>query len=168
MKKTRIKAATLETPQNLEEVQSWIKDLGDVQREHSRAVAAMNDQIAEITEAAKPAINALNDRLTALQTGIQTWCEAHRTELCPNGKTANLITGEVSWRQRPPSVAIRGQEAVLEALRTLGLHRFIRNKEEINKEAMLNEPEIAATVSGVSIKSGLEDFVIKPFEQQGA
>ena len=96
---------------------------------------------------------------------MQTWCEAHRAELTASGgKTVNLITGEVSWRQRPPSIAVRGAEAVLESLRTLGLHRFIRTKDEVNKEAMLNEPELAATVAGVSVIKGKEDFAITPFE----
>ena len=44
------------------------------------------------------------------------------------------------------------------------LHAFVRNKEEINKEAMLNEPDKAKSVPGVSIVTGVEDFVIVPFE----
>lgn len=168
MKKTRIKAATLEAPQTREETQSWIKELGDVQREAGRQTAAMNDEIAAITEHYKAPLNTLADRAKALQAGIQAWCEAHRGELTQGkGKTANLVTGEVSWRQRPPSIVIRGADAVLEALRSLGLERFIRTKEEVNKDAMLNEPELAATVAGVSVRKGAEDFVIKPFEQSG-
>ena len=31
----RLKAATLEAPQSREETQSWIKTLGDTQREHA-------------------------------------------------------------------------------------------------------------------------------------
>jgi bacteriophage Mu gam like protein len=166
-KKTRIKAATLEAPQSREETQSWIKELGDVQREAARQTAAMNDEIGMITERYKDPLNTLTDRAKALQTGIQAWCEAHRTELTGKGKTANLVTGEVSWRQRPPSIVIRGAESVLEALRSLGLQRFIRTKDEVNKDAMLNEPELAATVAGVSVRKGAEDFVIKPFEQTG-
>lgn len=163
----RIKAATLEVPQSREETQSWIKALGDVQREHTRAVAAMNDEIATITERHKAAINALAGRAKELQTGIQSWCEANRTELTAKGKTANLITGEVSWRLRPPSIRIRSQEAALEALRTLGLTRFVRVKEEVNKDAMLAEPDIAATVAGVTVVKGVEDFVITPHEVEG-
>lgn len=167
-KKTRIKAATTEAPQTREETQTWIKDLGDVQRELARQTTAMNDEIGVITERYKGPLNTLTDRAKALQKGIQAWCEAHRAELTQGkGKTANLVTGEVSWRQRPPSVVIRGAEAVLEALRSLGLERFIRVKEEINKDAMLNEPDLAATVAGVSLRKGAEDFVIKPFEQSG-
>lgn len=161
----RLKAETLEAPQSREETQSWIKTLGDTQREHARLTHDLNDKIAELTDAAKPALNALAERSAALQQGIQAWCEANRAELTAGGgKTANLITGEVSWRQRPPSIAVRGIESVLENLRTLGLARFIRQKEEVNKEAMLNEPDIAATIAGITVVRGKEDFVIVPFE----
>ena len=157
----RLKAETLEAPQSREETQSWIKALGDTQREHARLTHDLNDKIAELTDEAKPALNALAERSAALQQGIQ----ANRAELTAGGgKTANLITGEVSWRQRPPSIAVRGVEAVLENLRTLGLARFIRQKEEVNKEAMLNEPDIAATIAGITVVRGKEDFVIVPFE----
>ncbi|MDR1660890.1 MAG: host-nuclease inhibitor Gam family protein [Azoarcus sp.] len=50
---------------------------------------------------------------SAYISGIQLWCEAHRAELTTTGgKTTNLVTGEVSWRQRPPSVSVRQQEKV--------------------------------------------------------
>ena len=102
-----------------------------------------------------------------LQKGVQGWCEANRDELTNNGKTktANLVTGEVQWRNRPPSVSIRGADSVLETLLRLGLERFIRRKEEINKEAILNEPAAVAGVAGITVKSGIEDFAIVPFEQ---
>lgn len=165
--KTRIKAATTATPQSLEETQGWIKQLGDTQRELARESAAMNDEIAVITDRHTPAINALKDKMKELQKGIQAWCEANKTTLITGkSKTVNMTTGEVMWRLRPPSVSVRGVSAVLEALDTLGLRRFIRTKEEINKDALLNEPDIAATVAGITIKKDVEDFVIKPFEQQ--
>ncbi|EJS83261.1 host-nuclease inhibitor protein, partial [Pasteurella multocida subsp. multocida str. Anand1_buffalo] len=66
-----------------------------------------------------------------------------------------------------PSVAIRGADAVLEFMQRMGFDRFIRTKNEINKEALLLEPEVAKGIAGVTIKQGVEDFVIKPFEQGG-
>ena len=45
------------------------------------------------------------------------------------------------------------------------LKRFIRTKEEINKEAILDEPEVVASVKGISITQK-EDFVIVPFETE--
>lgn len=167
MTKKRVKADAQDTPQSREQVQTWIKDLGDTQRELGRTETLMNDELAVITNNYKPHINTLTTKIKALQKGIQTWCEANRVELTDGkSKTVKLVTGKVSWRQRPPSVSLRKIDAVLESLRTLGLQRFIRNKEEVNKDAMLAEPEIAKTVAGVTIKTGAEDFVIEPFEQR--
>ncbi|MDO4434873.1 MAG: host-nuclease inhibitor Gam family protein [Cardiobacteriaceae bacterium] len=160
------KSQAIDTPKNRTEAQAWIKRLGDQSRQRERLLTEMNDQIAAITERYKEAINGYDDKIAYLQAGIQAWCEANREALCADGgKTANLITGEVSWRTRPPSVTVRGVEQVLENLHALGLERFIRHKEEINKEAMLAEPSLAATLSGISILSGREDFIIRPFEQ---
>lgn len=164
--KTRATAAAV--PQSKSDCAAHIRSLGDAQREYERQRAAMNDAIAGITQEAQPALEALAERINALQAGIQTWCEANRVTLCGEndrlGKTANLVTGEVSWRQRPPSVAVRGADAVIDALRRLGLGRFVRAKEEVNKEAILAEPEAVRGVPGITVVTGLEDFVITPFE----
>lgn len=168
-KTTRIKTETFTVRyQSREEIEVAIKSIGDLQRELERESLAQNDEIGAITEKYAPRIAVLKDQLKPMQEAVQAWCESHRDELTQNGKskTGNFNTGEVQWRQRPPSVGIRGIDTVLESLRTLGLTRFIRVKEEINKDAMLNEPEIASTVAGVTIKKGIEDFVITPFEQE--
>lgn len=163
---TRIKAAAATyAVQTRDECAAAIRSLGDTSREITRLTAAMNDEIAAITERYQAQIDPLKARGETLSAGIQTWCEAHRAELLPSGKTANLITGEVAWRVRPPSVAIRGVESVIETLKRLGLGRFVRTKEEVNKEAILNEPAAVAGVAGINVVSGVEDFVITPFEQ---
>ncbi len=128
----------------------------------------MNDAIAEITEKYASQIAPLKTSIETLSKGVQGWCEANRDELTNGGKvkTANLVTGDVSWRQRPPSVSIRGVDAVMETLERLGLQRFIRTKQEINKEAILLEPKAVAGVAGITVKSGIEDFSIIPFEQE--
>jgi bacteriophage Mu gam like protein len=41
-------------------------------------------------------------------------------------------------------------------------------KEEINKEAILNEKSAVAGIAGIKLISGVEDFVITPFEQEAA
>lgn len=164
--KKRIKADAQDAPQTREAVQSLIKQLGDSQRELGRQETKMNDEIAAITDDYTPHINHLKDKIKAAQKQIQIWCEANRDDLTADGgKSVNMVTGKISWRQRPPSVRLTKVDAVLESLRTLGLQRFIRQKEEVNKDAMLAEPEIAQTVAGVKINTGVEDFVIEPFEQ---
>ena len=60
----------------------------------------------------------------------------------------------------------KGIDGILESLRNSGLFRFIRTKEELNKEAMLAEPDIARSISGVTIREGVEEFVIKPNDEE--
>lgn len=164
----RIKtAAQVWTAQSRDDVAAAIGDIGRLNRDIDILITRMNDEIAAITEKYQPQIDRIKNDLLPLQSGVQTWCEAHRNELTQAGKTktVNLITGQVLWRQRPPSVSIRGVGAVLELLKNKGLQRFVRTKEEPNKEAMLADPDAVRTVPGISIVSGVEDFVIEPFEQ---
>lgn len=167
--KNRIKAtASVYVVQSKEQAIEAIKCLGDIQRELIRLETEMNDQIAIITASFSSNIETLKQKSTQLQKGIQIWCEANRDELTNNGKikTANLVTGEVQWRNRPPSCIIRSVENVIKTLKQLGLNRFVRTKEEVNKEAILNEPNIVAHIPGITIKKDVEDFAIVPFEQE--
>lgn len=154
--------------QSKEEAAAMIRQLGDLQRHLLRDQAKMNDLIAEITDEYKSKLSPLQDQIEQLQKGVQGYCEAHRDELTNSNKVkfANLITGNVQWRQRPPSVRITGAESVIDTLKRLGLGMFVRTKEEVNKEAILNEPQAVNGVAGITIVSGVEDFVIEPFEQE--
>ena len=166
---TRLKTkAQAYVPQTRDEAAADIRKIGDLQRQLTRATTEMNDAIAHITQSFQPRLDAISEQLKTLQDGVQGYCEAHRLELTDGGKvkTANLITGEVQWRQRPPSVSVRGAETVIEMLKRLGLDRFVRTKEEINKEAILNEPDQVRGVAGINVITGVEDFVITPFEQE--
>ena len=169
MAKTRLKKETfLVRYQAREEVEVAIKNIGDLQRELQRKMTAQNDELAAITERYAPELQAIKEQLEPMQDAVQAWCESHRDELTQHGrtKTANFNTGDVQWRQRPPSVNARGIPTILENLKELGLTQFIRTKEELNKDAILNEPELAKAVAGISIKTGVEDFIITPFEQK--
>lgn len=168
---TRIKSKTLAAvPQSKDDCAASIRNLGDLSREFERVRAEMNDAIAVITHDRQPRLAALSQRIEALQTGVQAWCEAHRSDLCGEndklGKTANLVTGEVSWRQRPPRVSIRDVDTVTDTLLRMGLGRFVRVKNEPNKEAMLNEPDALRGIAGITIVTGQEDFIVTPFEAQ--
>ncbi|EJI5073110.1 host-nuclease inhibitor Gam family protein [Salmonella enterica] len=167
-KVSRLKAAAASyTPQSKEQVSVDIKKIGDIQRELTRIETDANDQIAVIMNQNTPKIEALRAELDVLQKGVQTWCEANRSSITKgSSKTANLITGEVAWRTKPDSVSIKGVELVLEALKKLKLDRFIRRKEEINKDAILADKKAVENIKGISIVSGKEVFSITPFEQE--
>jgi len=167
MKPSRKKmpAIAVSIPQNPIQVTDYIRQIGQLQRDTQRVQAAMNDELAAVRERYETEAQPLIQRADALTEGLHTWCEANRDKLTQGGKvkTAAFPSGEVSWRIRPPSVRVTGADAVLDALRKFGLNRFVRTKDEVNKEAILNEPEAVAHVPGISISQG-EDFIVTPFE----
>lgn len=163
---TRIKkqAYAVAVPRDAAEVSASIAAIGAASRALQRLEADMNAELAAIKERWEQRAAPERKQIEALTQGVQVWCEANRAELLKgDAKTASFPAGEVQWRMRPPRVAVRGLEAVLETLRRLGLTRFLRTKEELNKDAILNEPEAIKGVAGISVEQG-EDFVIKPFE----
>lgn len=168
-KKPRLKspAVAVAVPQSREMAADAIAEIGRINRNLTRLEADMNDELALVK--ARHEKNAEPERLQlqALTQGVQTWAEANRAELTQGGKvkTAALTTGEVLWRNRPASVRVTGADSVIAELRRLRLRRFIRVKLEVNKEAILNEPDAVKDVAGISISKG-EDFVVVPFESE--
>lgn len=164
------KASTAPVPQSKNEVAEFIRQLGDKQRSFERMRGELNDRIAAITQEFQPHLTVLADAIQAQQAAIQTWCEAHRVELCgvddKLGKTVNLVTGEIGWRVRPPSVRVTNAEGVIETLMRMGLEPFVRTKLEVNKEAILADADKVRGIAGITVLRGMEDFFVSPFEAQ--
>ncbi|EIG26719.1 host-nuclease inhibitor Gam family protein [Haemophilus paraphrohaemolyticus] len=166
---TRVKSEVLEiTLQTQDEVAMAIKQIGDLEREQVRLSTLQADEKAVVDEKYMEKLTALKEQVKPLQKAVQAFCESRRLELTNGGKqkTAYFTTGEVQWRAKPPAVVAKGIDSILESLRNLGLFRFIRTKEELNKEAMLAEPEVARSISGVTIREDVEEFVIKPNDEE--
>lgn len=168
--RTRAQAAPA-APQTRDDVAADIKKLGDLMREKERIQADMNDKIAHLQQQAADIVGTIDDEIAALQDGVQLWCEANRDVLTDGGKVkfADLVTGKVLWRNNPPKVSVRGVDAVIALLeQNEDLARFVRIKKEVNKDAVLNEPNVFANnaVPGLSIVQGKEFFVIEPYNQE--
>lgn len=166
-KKTRTTGANIAVPQSKDEARAAVARIGVLNRQIAREQATLNDRVSKLKEAAETATAPLQEEADRLTEGLKIWGEANRRELTGGDKTktVDLGTGEIKWRLLPPKVTIRGGvEAVIEACKGLGLQRFVRTREEPNKEAMRAEAEIARTVPGVSIGSEGEAFVVEPFE----
>lgn len=168
-KTNRIKAAAIEhwVPRDRDEVNTAIDEIGRLQRERARIETRMNDAQAAIKATHDAEAKPLGERISELHKGVALWCEANRAKLTQDGKVKfhDFATGQVKWRLRPPSISIRGVDAVIATLKKLGLTRFVRSKEEVDKEAMLREPDVAKSIGGVTVGQK-EDFVVVPNESQ--
>lgn len=169
-KKKNIKApaAAFRVPQNREEAVNMIAGIGVSQRERERLKLELDDQIATLREKYDRLMAPHAEEIKGLTSGVHVWAEAHRDELTQQGKvkTANLMTGEIRWRVSPPACKVVRIKEAMEELKNAKLaERFIRTKEEINKEAILADPNAVAGLQWISITQA-EDFVIVPFETE--
>ncbi len=170
-KKSKIKtqAADYPVPQKKDDAIEAIAEIGRRQRKRDRIQTEMNEELAEVKqrheeEAAPHAI-----AISALVKGVHIWCEANRVELTKNNKVkyAELATGKVNWRKKPPKVSLKKIEEVIARLKELkGGKQFIRTKEEVDKEAILKDPKKVEGVKGITVKSDGEEFGITPFETE--
>jgi phage host-nuclease inhibitor protein Gam len=169
-KKLKTQASPVSVPQTRDAVADAISQIGIAQRHRQRIEAAMNDEIAATKLRFEKEAQLYNDQIQALRTGVQIWCEANRDALTQAGKVkfATFPSGEVKWRLTPPAVAVKAVKATIELLRKKGFTRFLREKTEINKDAVLAEKDAAAAlakagIAGITIAQH-EEFVIEPFE----
>lgn len=167
---TKIKGALRQThyqaAQNADDAAELIKTLGEKRREIVRIETEMNDEIANIKQRYEDQAMPQKGQVAEIIAAVQAWAETHRAELTHDGKikTVKLATGEFNWRVRPPRVSLRGKGKIITALKGLGLTRFIRVSEDIDKEAILKEKAVASQIQGVTISSAGEDFAISPYE----
>jgi len=162
-KPTKHKAPALDPNLTDRDAVAMLRKLGSLQRRMEAVVAHGASRIAAIQEATDKGLAPIRAEADEVEKTLRAYAEKHRERLCGKGrKLARLATGEFIWRKNPPKVSIRKAEEVLAALKTLGLKRFVRVKEEINKEAILDDPAAVAGVKGVTV-SATETLEIKPF-----
>ena len=138
--------------------------LGEVRRDLSITKAELDDKIARLQRFYAPTIEEIQKNEQELVNQITTYCNNHfETLFKGNLKTAKLITGEISRRVKPTSIVVNDLDAALAKLKELGLREFIRVKEEINKNALLDSPEIIDEIEGLELQKGLENLIIKPY-----
>jgi phage host-nuclease inhibitor protein Gam len=164
-RKVKAPAAPVRIAQSREEAARMIGQIGHHQRVREGLQTAMNAELARVKDHYERLARPHADKIVELTKGVQGWCEANRDALTQGGKTktAQLATGEVRWRTTPPAVTLRGVEEILAALKEKKLDRFIRTKEEVNKEAILAEQDAVDEIAGITIGQR-EEFVILPFE----
>ena len=177
MAKAKLKSAAVAVSvQNKEDCAATIRRIGDLQGEVMRMETNMNEHIRMLKEDYATESAPMLVEIAQLQLGVQAFCEANRDELTGGGRVKffDFVTGVVKWRIKPPSVKLTGVSAVIELLKTRGLTRFVRVKEEVNKDAILaavansadKDGQLVSALSGIKIVSGEEEFVIEPDYQK--
>ena len=168
-KKQKAKAIA-RVPQSREDAAFAIGRIGELRRAILAQKAVADEAIRLAGEKFEADTVSLAAELEEHEAGVQAWCEANRLSLTREGKVKfhQFATGSINWKTLPPSVKVRAVETVLESCRKVGFFEFIRTKEEVNKEAMLADPDRARLIVGVTISSEGEQFEIVPAELESS
>ena len=155
-------------PESREEASEFVRRIGNLKRRISISTANAETKIAEIQKAAADDINGPTEEIYDLLDGLFFFFETNSPELTEDGsrRSVDLGTGTIGERLSPWKVELKGVEEVLEELHRMGLTKFIRPKEEVNKDAMLSsetDRNLAASVKGVSVVRE-DTFFVKPTE----
>lgn len=140
--------------------------------ELSAAMRTVNTNITQLGKARqtleeKFAANraAAEETINARWKDVCAYAESHRSDLVGDAKSTEIMGTIIGWRTNPPSVKIDpkvGEDAVITNIRNAGLEdELLRLEVGLNKQAMLNDPNTALRIKGVSILTDEEDFFVK-------
>jgi len=162
-RKSVIKVASVPAVQNDAEASAAMAQMGNIQRTLADLDLQFDRMVADAQASREARAAPLRDQLLALAHSVAAYAEANRRALTANGrKSVVLPDGSVfGWRFTPPKVTVAKAGEVIAWLKARRLKRFIRIKEEVNKEAILAEPDFWGTIPGVSV-SRREEFYIRP------
>lgn len=166
------KRLSIKAPQTDESADQYLREIGKLQIQLRDLDTKLRDRTAKLKQQIEDTAAPVKARKAELEAGLTAWAEANRDRLTNGGrsKTAKLPSGDIKWRTLPPKVSLRGIPSIIEYLKLNALARFVRTKEEVDKDAMLKEPEIAGQVPGVKIGSEGEqvDFQVAETKLDGA
>ena len=155
----------MKTFKTLKDLEQGLAELGEIQRELDITKTELSEAIADLQKKYAPLINQFTEQTELLNKQITDFCNKNYSEVFPkNSRTAKLITGEISIRQKPISLNVVNFDLAMQHLKEQGLSRFIRVKEDFNKAALLSEPAIVENTDGLEIKRGEEQIIIKPYK----
>lgn len=150
-------------PASVDDINQRLDRLGVIRGQLTELRTQLDDDIAQLRLQYADRIASLTAEEDALFGDVQAYCEARRAELTGNGRVKGhrFANGSVTWRKRPAGIEVADPEQVLAWLREHDMAPFIRVRETINKDALLDAPEIARSIPGVTYLPGTENFSIK-------
>jgi phage host-nuclease inhibitor protein Gam len=119
--------------ESLEDANLTLKEIGLLERELEAIDGTAHKAIAEIKTAAVKAGEPIRKRITDLSALLGAFAEYNHAELFKDRKTVQVSFGIFGFRK---STSISAKKTTLDLLKKLGLTKYIRVKEEPDKEAM--------------------------------
>jgi len=119
--------------ENLDQANLVLKEIGLLEKELESIDGDAHKQIAEIKEAAAKAGQTIRKRIADDSALLGAYAEYNRADLFKDKKSVQLSFGTFGYRK---STSISVKKTTLELMKKLGLDKYVRVKEEADKDAM--------------------------------
>jgi len=151
-------------PRSKIEAEQWLLTMGHWQKELALLKAAYQEALGQVEQRYSESLHRCQQGVECLEAGLNPYLESHRKQLTgsPEGKKAQLANGEVAWRKSPPKVILTGELEALAQLKQHGLHHLIRQREEVDKQAVGKAAEQVKGLSAIQVVT-LERVVVKAY-----
>lgn len=169
--KTRIKTAA-ENAMTRGDVEVLLSEIRLLKSSEQRIHADRNRAVAELDENCRPHLEQIAKELKTLTGAIQQWAQNNPNEFGKK-KSIEFTHGTIGFRTGTPKLALLSRAwtwaKVLEAVQSM-LPAFIRNKPEIDKEAILGQRDeeliqYAIKACGMKVVQD-ESFYVEPKLEQ--
>ncbi|MDR0456233.1 MAG: host-nuclease inhibitor Gam family protein [Treponema sp.] len=140
--------------ESLDQANLVLKEIGILEKELESIDSEAHKQIAEIKEEAAKKGQGIRKRITDDSQMLNAFAAYNKEELFKDKKSVQLSFGSFGYRK---STSISVRKTTLELLKKLNLDKYIRVKEEPDKEAMsvLDDDTLAQVDSVRKVK---DDF----------
>jgi phage host-nuclease inhibitor protein Gam len=170
MKTKRIKSALSPLLESRDDAEACLNDLANAVNNLRQAQAIRDARVLEINEHYAPAFALLDQSIREYTTALQLWAEANPSDFPKGRKSLVMTSGTIGFRTGTPKLSLLSRawkwDSVLEALRR-SARRFIRTKEEIDKDSIIKEHSVSAITAADLSTWGLkvtqqESFFVEP------
>lgn len=165
-----MKGRILATVTSFDDADKILMELGSIQAKIAEEEARLNRIEQEARQEFKQRTEAIYARKEELERILEEFCVRNKYEF-EKIRTRELVHGIIGFRTNPPKVALLNRKynvnTVIELLKKLKMSRFIRVKEDIDKESIISE-YLAKEIDDVKLASvGLkidqaETFICEP------
>lgn len=155
------------TVSSLQEADKALEELASLERQGNAIKNALNEKVDEAKAKAAEDMTPLEARKKELEGALAAFAIMNKATLFKDKKSQELDFGTLSFRLSKKIMGIsRGhnQETMLSKAKELGFLDAVRNKEELNKEALAAWPE--EKLSQIGAKRKTEDTFGYELKQQ--
>lgn len=156
--RTRIKKTLTVIPTSLVDASRFLAKIGARQKEIDEVKDELEEKINKLKKEASKKLSQITKERDTLTSALFAYAQAKRYVLTMRLKTVAVATGVFGWRYTPPAVyTLEEDEAVIARLKHMGLGKYVRVKEELDREKLLVDRPF---IRGISYPQREEFFVV--------